>query len=215
MRLSPYVVAVGVAATLLASRGVALAKHGTRAKLVTPGSTGKASADDEALHRVKGGAHFDVVAHDLRLSDARAGKLEHIATRYFEATHRKLTITGGTRSATTQAKLMIEKLDHGDDLKALYPEATALGEIIGAYKDGKAHKASKSAIERAVREKIEAQMKRGVMISRHLKSGAVDVRSFGMSPTQAAAFKAAVGKEPGVILLDERTAAEQHFHLSL
>lgn len=190
------------------------AKHGPRAALKVETKT-TAGADDEALHKVKSSAHFEVVAHDLRLSDARAARLEHIAARYFEATHRKITITGGTRSASTQAKLMIEKLEHGDDLRALYPDHAALGEIVAAYKEKKTHKASKTAIERAVREAIEAQMKKGVMISRHLKSGAADVRSFGMSPTQVAAFKAAVAKEPGVILLDERTQAEPHFHLSL
>jgi hypothetical protein len=36
-----------------------------------------------------------------------------------------------------------------------------------------------------------------------------------MTPARVQAFRAAVAAEPGVILIDERDAAEQHFHLSL
>jgi hypothetical protein len=172
-------------------------------------------AEDGPPHRVRGGLHVEVLARDLRLSDVRAARLEAIATRYFEATKRRLVITGGTRSADRQARLILAKLDHGDDVEKLYENKHAIGEILANYRHAKAVHMKRMSLERTTRDLIEAQMKRGVFVSRHLKSGAADVRSRGMTPAQIAALRAAVAGEPGVALLDERGGPEPHFHLSL
>ena len=60
-----------------------------------------------------------------------------------------------------------------------------------------------------------AQMAQGIFVSRHLRSGAADVRSRDMTAAREAAFRAAVAEEAGVVLLDERRSAEPHLHLSL
>jgi hypothetical protein len=174
-----------------------------------------ADAADGPAKKVKGNAHMEVIARDLKLSDVRAARLDRIATRYFDATKRRLVITGGSRPPDRQARLILEKLNHGDDVEKLYENKQAIGEIISAYRSAKASHAKKMTIERTTRDIIEAQMKRGVFISRHLKSGAADVRSRGMSASQEAALKDAVSKEAGVTLLDERNGPEPHFHLSL
>jgi hypothetical protein len=175
---------------------------------------GKASSGAQATRLVRTGDDLDVQTGNLRLTDAARGRLERIAARFHKVTKRRLVITGGSRTPTRQAELMFEKLDHGDNLLALYEKALAT-EIQAAYRDGVKRHLSKAKQITAIRDLINAQIKRGLFISRHLQSGAADVRSINMTPARVQAFRASVAAEPGVVLLDERDAAEQHFHLSL
>ncbi len=142
-------------------------------------------------------------------------RLLHIAKRYHEATHRHLVVTGGTRNAQRQAELMCAKLDHHEDVIALYENKRLAREIVDAYQKGLADKLGKSRIVRAVRARIEEQIGRGEFISRHLQSGAADVRSRGMSAAQQVSFRKAVSEEPGASILDERDGAAPHFHINL
>jgi hypothetical protein len=174
-----------------------------------------AEATDPAAKRVRSTPRFLVRARELKLNDARSAALLRIADAYFNATHIALIATGGTRTPTRQAQLMVGKFRHNDDVAALYENRAAFAEIEKAYQDGKAARQSRAAIERAIAAVIVAQVARGIYISKHLQFGAVDIRSRGMTPDREAAFRAAVAAEPGVVLLDERTGPEPHFHLSL
>ncbi|MCU0658819.1 MAG: hypothetical protein MUF64_27235 [Polyangiaceae bacterium] len=160
--------------------------------------------------------NVEVRARDLRLTDEAKGRLVRIAERYARATGQRLVVTGGTRSARRQAQLMIEKLEHGDDMVGLYEQKDAAREVEAAYQEVQrgARRRRHGALERA-QQVIEAQMQRGVYVSQHLLSGAVDVRSRGMSEALREALKQAVSAEPGAALLDERDGAEPHFHLAL
>jgi hypothetical protein len=179
----------------------------------TPAVPVDAAAED--IRAMRSNRHIDVVAKDLRLGKTARERLARIAERYAHATGKKLVVTGGTRTPARQAKLMIDKLRHGEDVVALYENKAAAKAIRDAYLQGKEKKLSDKALVRAVRKVIEAQMARGVFISQHLQSGAADVRSRDMSPADVLAFKAAVKAEPGVLLVDERETAAPHFHLGL
>lgn len=174
----------------------------------------KAQASGQAVRLVRTGPDLDVQTGNLRLTDAARGRLERIAARFHKVTKRRLVITGGSRTPTRQAELMHEKLEHNDDLLALY-EKVAATEVRTAYREGVKRHFTKARQITAIRDVILGQIKRGIYISRHLQAGAADVRSINMTPARVQAFRAAVAAEPGVILLDERDAAEQHFHLSL
>ncbi len=174
----------------------------------------KARAAGQPIRLLRTGPDLDVQTANLRLSDAARGRLERIAARYRKVTKRRLVITGGFRTPTRQAELMFEKLEHGDNLFALYEKASAT-EIQSAYRDGVKRHFTRPRHIAAIRAVLLAQIKRGIYISRHLQAGAADVRSINMTPARVQAFRAAVAAEPGVILLDERDAAESHFHLSL
>lgn len=174
----------------------------------------KARAAGQAIRLIRSGSDIDVQTANLRLSDAARGRLERIAARYRKVTKRRLVITGGFRTPTRQAELMFDKLEHGDNLFALYEKASAT-EIQSAYRDGVKRHFTRPRHIAAIRAVLLAQIKRGIYISRHLQAGAADVRSINMTPARVQAFRAAVAAEPGVILLDERDAAESHFHLSL
>lgn len=172
-------------------------------------------ASDETPRKVTGNAHLEVKARDLRLSDANTERLKRIAARYHAATHKKLVVTGGTRTPLRQARLMFDKLKHGDDIVALYENKQAATEIRDAYRDAVARKLARKATIQAMREVIDAQITRGLYVSKHLRSGAVDVRSWGMSGDLEKALKEAVKAEAGVTMMDERSGVEPHFHLSM
>lgn len=179
-----------------------------------------ACADKDAIagvpvKKVRSGPHLEVVARDLRLDDTSRERLERIAQRYFDATRRRLVVTGGSRTSERQAELMLEKLAHGEDIVALYENKAAATEIRAVYRDSAGVRQPKKQLIRAMRDVINAQIDRGIYVSRHLKAGAADVRSRDLKAPQEAAFRAAVAAEPGVILLDERGSAEPHLHLGL
>ena len=183
-------------------------------------ASGGACPDADAVagvpvKKIHSGLHLEVVARDLRLDDTSRERLERIAQRYFEATRRRLVVTGGTRTAERQAELMLEKLAHGEDIVALYENKAAVTEIRNVYRDRASVRQPKKQLIHAMRDVITAQMARGVYVSRHLKAGAADVRSRDLKAPQEAAFRRAVADEPGVILLDERASAEPHLHLGL
>ena len=168
-----------------------------------------------AVKKIHSGPHLEVVARDLRLDDTSRERLDRIAQRYFEATRRRLVVTGGTRTPERQAELMLEKLAHGEDIVALYENKAAVTEIRDVYRDSAGVRQPKRQLIHAMRDLITAQMHRGIYVSRHLKAGAADVRSRDLKAPQEAAFRRAVADEPGVILIDERASAEPHLHLGL
>jgi hypothetical protein len=178
------------------------------------GEPGAKGGGDE-LRRVTGTMHMEVLARDLRLTAADAERLKRIAARYYKATRKRLIVTGGTRPPPRQARLMYDKLKHGQDIIALYENKQAATEVRDAYRDGVAKSLPRKRLLRALTELIEAQIARGVFVSKHLRSGAVDVRSWDMTGPLEQALRDAVKKEPGVTLLDERSGPEPHFHLSL
>lgn len=177
---------------------------------------GKTQKDkDEPLRKVKGNMHMEILARDLRLTESNTKRLERIAARYYKATKKRLVVTGGMRPPARQAQLMYDKLVHGDDIVNLYENKAAATEVRNAYQDAVAKRLKRKATVRAIREVIEAQMGRGVYVSKHLKANAVDVRSWNMKGRLEQALKEAVKAEAGVSMMDERDGAEPHFHLNL
>lgn len=173
-----------------------------------------AQAGSDALHKVASTTHMEVLARDLRLTDANAARLKRIASRYFAATRRQLVVTGGTRTPLRQAQLMYDKLKRGDDIIALYENKAAAVEVRDAHRDAAARKLGRKRTIKAMKDVIDAQVARGVYVSKHLLSGAVDVRSRDMSDELVQALKSAIKQEPGVRMMDERDGPEPHFHLT-
>lgn len=226
-RATSHLVASVIAAALLLASGAAdagpkrcAAARGSKASVADRAckrgdDDGAKPTEEKGVSRVRSGAHIEVVARDLRLTEVARERLERIAARYHKATRRRLVITGGTRTPHRQAELMFQKLAHGEDIVALYENKQAATEVKNAHKEGVAKGLPRKGLIKVIREAIEAQITRGVYVSKHLKSGAADVRSRDMTPTREEAFRAAVSEEPGVVLLDERKSAEPHLHLSL
>lgn len=145
----------------------------------------------------------------VRLSADIKQKVKKIADKYHSDTGKTIVVTSGARPPARQAKAMYRKLEGGDDL-SVYRNKKAVAAIKKAYNDAKTAKKSETEIIKAMAEVIEEQVKKGVYISRHLRAGAVDIRSRDMSAKQKQAFrKAAKGIAKSIIL----ETIPPHFHL--
>jgi hypothetical protein len=145
----------------------------------------------------------------VTLTDAIKAKIKTIADAYNKATKKTITVTSGTRTAASQAEAMYVKLEGGDKL-TIYKDQVSAQEIKKAYDDGKAATKSKADIVKEMTSTIEAQIKKGKYISKHLKAGAVDVRSKDMSNSEKAEFKKAAAATALSVILE---TTPPHFHL--
>ena len=100
----------------------------------------------------------------------------------------------------------------GGDKLTVYSNQTAAKEIKKAYDDAVTAEKSKSDIISDMKSVIDNQISKMIYISKHLKTGAVDVRSKDMTTAEKSHFKsAATGIAIKVIL----ETTPPHFHLSL
>ncbi|VAW85720.1 hypothetical protein MNBD_GAMMA18-516 [hydrothermal vent metagenome] len=136
-------------------------------------------------------------------------KVKKIADEYYSLTNNKVVVTSGVRTAKSQAVAMYGKLSGGDSL-IIYKNQIAAKEIKKAYDDGSAAKKPKNEIISDIEKRIGSQVKKGIYISKHLKEGAVDIRSRDMSSDEKTKFKR-VAKGFAVVVILETTPP--HFHL--
>ncbi len=124
-----------------------------------------------------------------------------IAQEFHRRTGRGIVITSGTRSSREQAAAMFEKLRLGQRLTGLYQDYDAAAEIQAAYRTNR--RRGRAPCVAAMARVIEAQMRRGRYISRHLRASAVDVRSRDMNRRERRIFERVVATFRNVSLLDE------------
>lgn len=134
-----------------------------------------------------------------------------VAREFHRRTGRGIVVTSGTRSSAEQAEAMYDKLRLGQRLTRLYRDFDAASEIEGAYR---AHRRrGRGPCVAAMARVIDAQVRRGLYISRHLQAGAADVRSRDMSRRERRVFEEVVRGVPELSLLAE--GVPPHFHLQL
>jgi len=145
------------------------------------------------------------------LSIGIKNKVKKIADKYFLLSKKDIVVTSGARSSQSQAEAMYGKLAGGDKL-TVYSNQTAAKEIKKAYDDAVTAEKSKSDIISDMKSVIDNKISKMIYISKHLKTGAVDVRSKDMTTAEKSHFKsAATGIAIKVIL----ETTPPHFHLSL
>ncbi len=154
--------------------------------------------------------HHYTVAAGINLSAGSEEVVRQIANEYYRKTEASIHVTSGTRTPASQAQAMYYKLSNGDS-PGLYANQIAVNEIVQAYRGGVAAKKSRTDIIVDMTQVIENQVARDVYISRHLRAGAIDVRSNNMTPEQKRAFREAVATVSGVTVIEERIPP--HFHL--
>ena len=147
----------------------------------------------------------------VRLGDDMRPVIARIADDFHRRTGRGIVITSGTRSSREQADAMFDKLRLGQRLTSLYLDFDAASEIQAAYRASQ--RRGRGQCVAAMARVIEAQMRRGCFISRHLHASAADVRSRDMTRRQRSTFEQVVAGIPEVSLLAEGTPP--HFHLQL
>lgn len=168
----------------------------------------KTEADTEASDKdtfiAKDGENYTVLPGILMTKPLQK-KLEKVANLYFEAKKSKLVVTSGYRPPERQAPAMYDKIvNEGEGaVRRLYKNKAAIDEILASYR---ANKSSRDKAVAAITETINRQMKRGVFISNHLLSNALDIRK----TANADALSKAVIKAGGRVVIESN-----HYHLEL
>lgn len=136
-------------------------------------------------------------------------KVKKIADKYYKLSKKDIVITSGTRSAQSQAAAMYGKTSGGDKL-TVYKDQASSKEILNAYDAGVKSKKSKTEIIADMKDKLDDQAKNGKYISKHLKKGAVDIRSRNMTASDKTNFKKAAAGIASAVILE---TVPPHFHL--
>ncbi len=136
-------------------------------------------------------------------------KVKRIADSYYAKAKKKITVTSGTRSAKAQAKAMYGKLAAGGSM-SIYKDKASAKEVKKAYSEGKKAEESKGQIVKRMAKVIEGQVKKGKYLSKHLRAGAIDVRSRDMSSKEKEYFKQAIKGVAKSFILEKKPP---HWHL--
>ena len=152
--------------------------------------------------------HYTVKS-GVTLSTEIKQKVKAVAEKYYLLTKKEIVVTSGTRSSTSQADAMYGKLAAGDKL-TIYKNQTAAKAIKMAYDDAVKSKKNVVEIKKAIKEVIDKQINNKVYISKHLKKGAVDIRSRDMTLTEKTLFKKAASGVATIVILE---TTPPHFHL--
>ena len=150
-----------------------------------------------------------VLKSGVVLSSKILAKVKRIADKYYAKAKRKITVTSGTRSAKAQAKAMYGKLAAGGSM-SIYKDKASAKDVKNAYSDGKKAEESKAQIVKRMAKVIEGQVKKGKYLSKHLRAGAIDVRSRDMSSKEKEYFRQAMKGVAKSFILEKKPP---HWHL--
>ena len=176
-----------------------------------------------------GGASHSSVSGHHDASDSGAGQKDHyetsdpkfkvpaeirprlntLASEFHSATGKTLVVTSVARDAHAQADAMYIKFTRGG-LGSEYIDRTAFNEIHDAYILNQHQGKSPGDTVRAMQSVISAQMARGIYISKHLKAGAVDIRSSSLTKAEVSKVLE-IATRHGVRAIHED--APNHIHL--
>jgi peptidoglycan hydrolase-like protein with peptidoglycan-binding domain len=150
------------------------------------------------------GDHY-TVNPGILMTDALRPSLNTLADQYFARTGQNLHITSGYRPPARQASAMYDLIAaHGTQyVRNLYANKGAVDEILGAYRQNRGNRA---AAVSAMAHTIEGQVDRGVYISDHLRSRALDVST----SANLRVLRDIVGGMGGTVLNEGN-----HYHIEL
>ena len=98
----------------------------------------------------------------------------------------------------------------GGDALAVYANKSAAKKIKSIYDEGVKANKNKSALIEEIKSEIDAQINQGIYISKHLKQGAIDVRSRDMSNDEKKQFEDVAKELADTVILE---TIPPHFHL--
>lgn len=151
------------------------------------------------------GGHFTVKDSSIVIPRCVRNLLSQIANDFYASTGNDLVVTDGSRTIGRQAKMLFLKLEDGEDIVRLYAAKSLAREIVRAYQDDP----SESAIAAVLRDQVES----GRYISKHLRSGALDLRTRDFSSGELAKLKSTI-RSHGVQVVDETGTSRPHYHLN-
>lgn len=140
-------------------------------------------------------------------------RLRALATAYHGVTGKALVITDGTRRPATQAALMLRNLERGDNIVRGYANKRAAAAVKAVWDAARRDRLDAAETLAKLTAVITSQVADGDYVSKHLREGAVDVRSSDMSVAEKAVFVKAARKLR-IAVVDESGTATPHFHLN-
>ena len=151
------------------------------------------------------GEHF-TVASGILMTTSLQEKVANLANHYFAITGNGLIITSGYRPPDRQSKAMFNKLvtEGETSVRDLYKNKALIDEILNVYRQNKGNPPVAVA---EIQKTIERQMKRGMFISNHLLSNAIDVRK---GTTNLSSLRTAVSQVGGRVVVEGN-----HYHIEL
>lgn len=150
------------------------------------------------------GRHY-TVNQGILMTDALRPRLQTLADRYFQQTGQNLHVTSGYRPPARQASAMYDLIQaNGTNyVQNLYANQGAVSEILNAYRN---NSGSRTEAVAAMTRAIEGQVGRGVYISDHLRSRALD-----LAPDANLSVLRSIVRDMGGSVLNEGN----HFHVEL
>jgi|GEM_PF-6389158 len=130
------------------------------------------------------------------------------------AVRKPIVVTSAARTATSQADAMRTKIAMGDNVMRLYRDKRSAAQVVQAYREAKHSGASKTQVIARMAEVIKTQIDEGKFLSNHLREGAVDIRSRGLTNWERKEIVAAAQETPGVRRAIVETIPP-HIHLEL
>jgi hypothetical protein len=169
------------------------------------GNEGLSSFVGEGLHR------FYVLQPGVVLSTDIEWRVAAIASAYNAETGKTIRINSGTRSAQSQAAAMYTKfLAGGVQETQLYRARAQAKRLFDIFDAGRRAGKNRQDVVADMTTEIEAQIAAGVFISKHLRAGAVDVRSTDMSQSQKQVFRRVAERHAESVILESNPP---HWHL--
>lgn len=169
------------------------------------GNEGLRATVGEGLQRYYALAQGVVLGTDIEW------RVAAIASAYHAETGKTIRINSGTRSARSQAAAMHTKFAAGGASETrLYRAREQAQRLFDLFEDGRAAGKNREAVVDDMTSEIEAQMAAGVFISKHLRAGAVDVRSTDMSQREKQIFRKAAERHADSVILETHPP---HWHL--
>ncbi|MEO6587880.1 MAG: peptidoglycan-binding protein [Pyrinomonadaceae bacterium] len=150
------------------------------------------------------GRHY-TVNQGILMTDALRQRLEQLADTYFQRTGQTLRVTSGYRPPARQAAAMYDLIvGRGEShVRNLYANKDAVDQILNAYRN---NNGSRSGAVSAMTRTIENQIGRGIYISSHLRSRALDLST----ATNSSVLRQIVGEMGGTVLNEG-----DHYHVEL
>lgn len=135
--------------------------------------------------------------------------MTRVRVKYIHLTGRDLVVKSGWRSASDQARAMYKNLNAFgvSYVSSQYRNKTAVRAIIKAYTSQR--KRRRNAIA-AMTRVIQAQVRKGIYISNHLRGRAFDIRSRGRDGAQLAVLREVVQEAGGRVVVEKN-----HYHIEL
>ncbi len=172
---------------------------------------GKIALTQTALKLTLDDQKYKIKDSSVHLNDPLRTTADAIADEFYSKQHKQIVITDGVRRPEDQASAMYTKMKLGENPVSLYANKDAAKEIKKAY-DAHKTESSSDAIK-AITAVIEAQIHKGVYISKHLRGAGLDIRDKDLSKTEKSTLETIIRQYKELSLLKE--GKPPHFHVEV